>query len=294
MDATTHEPIAETPPAEVQKTRSPWETALQIKCSARDILGGHSGGLSHRLILTLSVILVMTVSVALYAATACLAMAGGLTFGDAPWVDAAANTLLVALGLVLVLPLAVSLGRLASLMTAPDGEVIRGMAVSVPTPDLIQLFYPFTSFRAYGRTMAVGMEGLGFLLCGLGIPILSGRLVWLSAVEAGMASWLRALIMVGVVLLGIGWCFGILLLSGRRMGFGYFVFVHEELSLGDVNRYYRTLRRPLFPALCLRVILLGLYALSAVGICVPFVFHSIPLGLCCRAVYGHALTAHDP
>ena len=96
--------------------------------------------------------------------------------------------------------------------------------------------------------------------------------------------------MAGVVLLGLGWGFGVLLLSGRRMGFAYFVFVHEELSLSDANRYFRSLRRPVLPALCLRGGMLGAYALSLVGICVPFVFHSIPLGLCCKAVYGRDLS----
>jgi hypothetical protein len=27
-----------------------------------------------------------------------------------------------------------------------------------------------------------------------------------------------------------------------------------------------------------------------VAVCVPFVFHSLPLGLCCSAVFGRALT----
>ena len=290
MDATAREPIVETPPAKQKKTLGPWALASDMRGRARDVLGSHSGGLSHRLILTLSVIFVMTVSIALYAAVACLATAGYLVFGDALWIDAVANTLLAALELGLAFPLAVSLSRMAALMAAPDGEVVRGMAVSVPTPDIAQLFYPFSSIRAYGRTMAVGMESLGFLLAGIGIPILAGRLVWLSAVEAGVNPWLRALIMVGVVLLGLAWAFGVLLLSGRRMGFGYFVFVHEELSLGDANRYFRACRRPLLPVLRLRLSLLGWYALSVVGICVPFVFHTIPLGLCCMAVYGRDLS----
>jgi hypothetical protein len=246
--------------------------------------------MSHRLLLTLSVITVITAAVALYAAVACLATAGELVFGeDALWVYALTNALLATLGLAFVLPLAVSVGRLASLMAAPDGEVIHGMAVSVPTPSLAELFYPFASLRAYGRTVAVGMESLAFLLCGIGVPILAGRLVWLSMQTAGMAPWLRALIMTGMVLHGIGWGFGTLLLSGLRTGFGYLVFVHEELSLGDVNRLYRSLRHPLLPPLCLRLRLLGLYTLSVLGICVPFVFHSVPLGLCCGAFYGRVL-----
>ncbi len=291
MDATTHEPIAVTEAAVTEQKLSPWRRAGEIQRSARAVLGGHSGGISHRLLLTLSVITVLTVSIALYTAVACLATAGYLVFGEnALWVDVVSNILLVALGLTLSLPLAVSVGRLASLMAAPDGEVLRGMAVSVPTPALTELFYPFTSLRAYGRTMAVGMEGLAFLLCGIGVPILAGRLVWLSIQTAGMAPWLRTLIMTGMVLLGIGWGFGILLLSGWRMGFGYFVFVHRELSLGDANRYFRAHNRPLIPVLCLRLRLLGLYALSVAGVCVPLVFHSIPLGLCSSAVFGRDLT----
>ena len=293
MDDTIQE-ITVTDAAVTRAKPDPWIRAADIRAQARGVLGGHSGGMSHRLLLTLSVITVITAALALYAAVACLATAGELVFGeDALWVYALTNALLATLGLAFVLPLAVSVGRLASLMAAPDGEVIRGMAVSVPTPCLTELFYPFTSLNAYGRTMAVGMEGLAFLLCGLGVPILAGRLVWLSIQTAGMAPWLHALIMVGIVLAGLGWGFGVLLLSGRRLGFGYVVFVYEELSLGDANRCFRTYKRPLLPALCLRLRLAGLYALSFVGICVPFVFHSIPLGLCCRAAYGRALTENS-
>lgn len=290
MDATTSLPAVDVQPAEASVTRSPWETAKEIKGLARAVLGGHSGGMSHRLTLTLSVVTVLTVSMALFLATECLAMAGHLVWGEAAWIDAVTNTLLAALGLSLALPLAVSIRRLTCLMAAPDGEVIRGMAVSVPTPELIQLFYPFTSLRAYARTMAVGVEWLAFLLGGIGLPILAGRFAWLSMLTAGWDAWLRILILAVIVILGIGWAFGVLLLSGYRLGFGYFVFVHEELSLGDAHRYYCTLRRPLLPALCLRLHLLGLYALSAVAVCLPFVFHSIPFGLSCGAVYARELT----
>ena len=294
MDATTPEMTVSAPPAAQARRVTPRETALRIHGSARDALGGHSGGLSHRLLLTLAVITVLTVSIALYAAVACLAVAGAYVFGeDALWVNAVANTLLAALELALALPLAVSICRLACLMAAPDGEVIRGMVVSVPTPSLTELFYPFASLRAYGRTMAVGMEGLAFLLCGVGLPLLTGRLVWLTLLSDVAAEWLRALILVGMILLGLGWAFGVLLLSGCRMGFPYFVFTYEELTLGDANRCYRSYRRPLLPALCLRLRLLGLYGLSLVAICVPFVWHSIPLGLCCTAVYGRDLMPKD-
>jgi len=222
--------------------------------------------------------------------TFCFSLVGGLIFGDVPWVDAVANTLLAAFLLGLVLPLAVSLGRLSCLMVTPEGSAVHGLAVCVSTPSPADLFYPFTTLRAYGRSMAVGMEALAFLACGIGLPVLAGRLVWLSLLTAEWDPLLGASVMAGTVILGLVWGLGVLLLSGGRMGFSYFVFVHDELSLSDVNRLYRSFHRPLLPALCLRVRLLGAYALSVVGICVPFVFYSVPLGLCCKAVYGRDLT----
>lgn len=273
-----------------RKTNCLKERAQETKQAAREVLGGHSGKLSHRLTLTLAVIMLMTVGVAIYMAVSCLGMAGWLVYGDVLWVEVAVNSLLAILCGVLVMPLAVSLGRLSCLMAAPDGEVVGGLSVSVPTPDLMEFFYPFTSLRAYGRTMAVGMEKLAFLAIGAGIPFVGGQQLWFYMVSAGIGPWVRGFAMAGVVLLGLGWGFGVLLLSGRRMGFAYFVFVHEELSLSDANRYFCACRRPLLPALYLRGIMLGAYALSVVGCCIPFVFHSIPLGLCCKAVYGRSLT----
>ena len=99
MDITTPVPATATPAAVQEKTSKPWETAKEIKGVARTVLGGHSGGLSHRLTLTLSVILLITVSIALYAAVACLALAGEFALGDALWIDAVANCLLAALEL---------------------------------------------------------------------------------------------------------------------------------------------------------------------------------------------------
>ena len=141
--------------------------------------------------------------------------------------------------------------------------------------------------------MAVGMEKLAFLLVGAGLPILGGRLAYLSMITAGIRPWICGLAVAGMVILGLGWGFFVLLLAGKRMGFAYFVFVYEALPLSEANRYFRTLRRPLRFALRLRVTMLGAYALSTLGICVPFVFHSIPLGLCCKAVYGRDLTRSE-
>lgn len=290
MDTVTHTPTQATQPADIPKTVGPWARASDVRRRARSVLNTHVGGRSHRMTLTLAVVFVLTASVALYAAVACVATAGYLAFGEALWVDAASNILLAILGLGLILPLIASTYRLACLMTAPDGEVTDGLAVSVPAATLSGLFYPFTSLRAYGRTMAVAMEGLAFALLSVGVPILCFRLASLSLdMLSEVPRLLLVLAKAGAFLLCLALGLLVFLLSGRRAGFGYFVFVHESLPLREVNRYYRGFARALLPALCLRVSLAGWVALSAVGIFVPFVFHTVPYGLCCSAAYGRSL-----
>ena len=267
------------------------QQAADIRHKARGVLGGHSGRVSHWMTLTLALVIALTAAVALYIAMGGLATAGYLVFGEAVWVDAVTNVLLIVSYLVLILPLLASTWRLACLMTAPDGAVVDGMAVSVPSAELHELFYPFTSLRAYGRTMAVAMEGLGFTLLSVGAPILLFRLALLLLEPVrGLSPFLHGLAVVALFLTCLALGLLAFLLSGKRAGFGYFVFVHEEMTLNDVSRYYRGFKRPLIPALVLRVSLWGWYALSVVGILVPFLFYTVPYGLCCAAVYSRELT----
>lgn len=271
--------------------RSLWQQAADTRHRARGVLGSHSGRMSHWMTLVLALVITLTAAVALYMAMGGLATAGYLVFGEAVWVDAVTNVLLVASYLALILPLLVSTWRLACLMTAPDGAVVDGMAVSVPAAELHELFYPFTSLRAYGRTMAVAMEGLGFVVLTVGVPILLFRLALLPLEFVRKFSpFLHGLAVAVLVLICLALGLLAFFLSGKRAGFGYFVFVHEDMTLTDVNRYYRGFRRPLIPTLILRVSLWGWYALSVAGILVPFLFYTIPYGLCCAAVYSRELT----
>lgn len=262
-----------------------------LRRRARLVLNGHSGRTSHRLTLTLALILVLTVGVALYTAVTGLYLAGSILLGDTVWLEAAADVLLILLLLALGLPLLTSVWRLSCLMTAPDGDTVDGLPVSVPAPTLTELFYPFTSLRAYGRTMAVAMEGLAWAILALGLPILGVRLLCLLVIPlAATEGFLYGLLIAMSILAGLGAAVGAFLLSGCRAGFGYFVFVHESMTLGDVNRYFRGFWRPLPPVFCLRVSLVGWYALSVAAILLPFVFHTLPYTLCCAAVYSRHLT----
>ncbi len=261
-----------------------------LRRRARLVLNGYSGRTSHRLTLTLALVLVLTVGVALYAAVSGLYMAGFMLFGEAVWLELAADGLLLLLLLALALPLLTSVWRLACLMTAPDGDTVDGLPVSVPAATISELFYPFTSIRAYGRTMAVAMEGLAWAVLFLGLPILGFRLLCTLVIPlTGAAGALNALLAVAGFFGCAGMAVGFFFLSGRRAGFGYFVFVHETVTLGDVNRYFGGFRRSAATVFCLRVSLAGWYALSVVAILLPFVFHTLPYTLCCTAVYSRQL-----
>ncbi len=264
-----------------------------LRRGARLVLDGHSTGSSHRLTLTLSLLLVLTAGVALYAAVSGLYMAGLLLFGDTVWLEAAADSLIILLLLGLVMPLATSVWRLACLMAAPDGDTVDGLPVSVPVASLSELFYPFTSFRAYGRTMAVAMEGLAWTVLTVGLPVVLFRVLYAFVIPMTDAEGAQnGLLMAASVLACLGLAVSFFSLSGLRAGFGYYVFVHETMTLGDANRYFMGFRRSMLAVLWLRVSLAGWYALSVVAILVPFVFHTLPYTFCCTAVYSRHLSRY--
>jgi hypothetical protein len=201
------------------------------------------------------------------------------------------------------------------------GEAPNLLAVD-ESPELWGLFQPFTSLRAYGRALAVGLEWLGWGLAVFGIPALCFRissllrsvsdavsdvasdavsdavsdaaggtvseavLPFLDGLDPAAAGILAVMIPLAGLLLGLL----ALLLSGRRAGFAYLAFIHAPLSLGEVNRYFKGFRRGILAPLALRLSLLGWVALSVVAVLVPFVLHTIPYALCCSAVYGAGMT----
>ena len=263
----------------------------ELRRRARQVLSGRTRTTSHRLTLTLAIVLVMTAGMALYAAVSGLYMAMDILWSEVIWLEAVADGLFVLLLLALVLPLAASVWRLACLMTAPDGEVVDGMPVSVPSATLDELFYPFTSLRAYGRTMAVALEGAAWTLLIVGFSALGSLIlpVYVIPLTPATETVQGLLSAVGVLVLS-GAALGIFFLSGRRAGFGYFVFVHEDMTIRDVNRYFGGFHRSAKTAFCLRMSLAGWYALSVAAILMPFVFHTIPYTLCCTAAYSRHLT----
>ncbi len=263
----------------------------RIRTAARRILdgGGHDRG-GARMTLILSLIVTLVAMVGIYTVSVGLYSLGCLLFEEAVWLDVATYSLMALMGIAVGLPLAASLFRTACRAACPTSA--DGDADARPSVTPVTLLYPFTSVRAYGRCMAVGLEALGWCILWAGIPV-SGYSV-LAAVFARMAirgyhTTMCNLLTVAAffVCLAIGAL--MLFLSGRRMGYGYFVFSREDESLREVNRAFRKLPRGFATPFRLRLSLLGWIAVSIVGVLIPFVVHTVPYALCLSAAYGQEL-----
>ncbi len=271
--------------------------AAGVRHRARRVLDGE-GAKGNRLTLILATVVLLTAAMGVYLISVGLYMVGYLALGAKPWLDIAAYALMGVLALTVVLPLAAAVFRLACLMTCRMAAGTFGFpegltATSVAT-ELALIVYPFTSRRAYGRCMAVGLETLGWTLLWAGLPAAGfGVLASLfdrmaeSGVSAGLCDLMTGLSLLLCVGLGVLFLF----LSGWRAGFGYFVFAHEDMTLGEVNRRFKGCRRSFARPFILRLSLTGWVALSIVAVLVPFVLHTVPYGLCCGAVYGGMLNA---
>lgn len=264
-------------------------SASDIRHSARGVLDGEGG---QRLTLVLAVIAVLTAGVSAYALGSATYAVGFLLAGDSLWLNLAAYGVVGLLGILGVLPLMMGAYRLACLAYPPrdNGVVLPRTAVS---PSMGELLYPFTTLRAYGRSLALGLELLGWCILVAVIPTagewgLTVVLDYLTVAGYMPEVWFEPLVSLG----GLGFSsFGLLMLflSGYRAGFAYLAFVHDPLPLGEVNRYFKGFRRSFFRPLALRLSLLGWVVLSILAVLVPFVAHTIPYGMCCSAVYGGEL-----
>ena len=204
-------------------------------------------------------------------------------FGEALWLEAAAYGLAAILETLLVLPLSASLLRLACLMVSAEADA------ETASPTLDRLLYPFTSLRAYGRCMAVGLESLGWFLLWAVIPLGGyGALAEFFARMAtrGYHSTLCSLLTAAAFLVCLAFAVLMLLLSGKRAGFGYHAFTREDQSLREVNRRFSASPRSCIKAFALRLSLTGWVILSVVGVLIPFVIHTVPYALCLFAAYG--------
>lgn len=247
-----------------------------------------------RLLLFGALVLVLTTAFGLYAAVSGLYVAGQLLFGETDWLSPVSDMVYAVLLVLIVLPLAGGTYRMAVRLTAVScgtPSSLADMDDDPAPPTLSDIFYPFTAASAYGRTMLVAGEALGWFLLIFALPILLYRVAELPLMHLQFndpPSYEVLTILRPILCVMVG--AGMLFLSGCRAGGGYYLFTCPQMTVRDTARYVRSLRRSPLSVLCLRLSFAGWAVLSVVGIGVPFVFHVGPLGLLSAAVYARSLS----
>ena len=142
-------------------------SASEIRRRARGIL---DDGRGLRLTLALAVVVVTTAAVGAFLLGEAVYAVGDLIFGDSLWVDVAAHGVMLLLGLFGVLPLTMGTYRLACLAYPPKHREVE-LPVVEAQPELAEMLQPFTSWRAYLRSLAVGLELAGWVTLIAVIPL---------------------------------------------------------------------------------------------------------------------------
>lgn len=259
----------------------------------RRLDSGAGPGGTPRLILTLGLICSLTMTVlpilmldGIYLAAAMYTGSGGIP----PWVEYVLNGVSYALALLLGLPLLSSVYRLAVRMTLPAGEASREPVT------VRELFYAFSSWRAYGRCLRVGLDAL-FGLVILLLPVVGG--VYLSGylgaiLLPGAPQGIQTLVRLLGAVVGLIPDTLLLLLLGWRAGYAYTVFAFPDESLAACGRRFRASGRLPAEATWLRLSYTGWFFLSLLCVCVPFLFHTIPGAMMASAAYGRRLFPQSP
>ena len=251
----------------------------RVRTEARQLLDGQAGSGSHRLTLTYALVIVTVAAIGLYLALQGMYLAGSLLFGEPLWLTVAADSLLALGMLLLVCPPAVAVWRMACRMTVSPRDPMG----------IWEVFYPFTSLRAYGRTLAVLGEALLWAVLLFVVPAVGYRALDLLVSSYLEPGFLAGLLRCCAVLACLLWSVAMLLLSGKRAGIGYTVFTREDLTLSDAYRLFRSLRRPLIPVLLLRLSQVGWAAVTLAAVLIPLIPHTVPYTMLCTAVYTRGL-----
>ncbi|MBQ9779675.1 MAG: hypothetical protein IJW00_01900 [Clostridia bacterium] len=264
--------------------------AAPLKKRAREVLNGHHA--ENRLTLILGLLIVLGIGFAIPAILDCLLLLaeilGALSDGgEVLWPVILCYALSGLALLFITLPLLASLYRLAVLMTPVNAKEGDG----VPRVRLFELLYPFTSSRAYGRTLWVALRGVGgFLLTFLpGVLLIASAFWWIPLVSQGLPTIVYVLLWVTVIAAACVSLWGMAVWSLRLSGYAYLVFSHPETTLSQVRREFAVCRGSYILPLWLLLSFGGWIALSVVAVFVPFVLHTCPYMLLSHASYGRYL-----
>lgn len=261
--------------------------ASQAKRKAKLLL--NLPGREHRLQLILAELLVIFLSFAVPMMLDCLSF---LIYTLPYFTDVKNMTWLVILrgvlwganALLIALPLLCGLYRMAVLMVR-DAE---NTATSIGAWECL---YPFTSWRAYTRTLYVAIRALFRLILMLlppvgilwgavwGLPLLGEYCPLILCVVL----WMLAIAASCLALLGLA------LWNARGAGLAYLIFSHPEQPLFVISDAFRSTPRRVSTPLLLRLSLAGWFLLSMLAVLVPLLIHTLPYILLTEAVYGQSL-----
>lgn len=264
--------------------------ATQVYRRTRVYLDGKT-----RLTLALGGLLTLTMTGGLYLILQGLSMVYYMLVGSAAdtisamaadFVGRLYDLLYPAILLLIGAPLLGAVYRMAVLTVCAQSQVHDAHETYSVT--MLDCFYPFTFGSAYRRCLRVGVE-LAVWPCMIIVPVPLLLFGFVSLRDSGVLSsggaWLAFL----CLMLGLGFSVLFLCLSCRRVGFGYTVFAHPEMTLAVAAARFRAFRRPLRPVLGLYARHIGWIVLSFVAVLVPFLFHTIPSAMLCGAEYGRRL-----
>ena len=224
----------EPPPRSLETCASDLPAALMaspLRKQAKDILD--APGTENRLTLILGILAVIGLGFAVPMILDCLlVVADVLSFlsesGEVLWPAVLCIVLNAAVLLLFTLPLAAALFRMAVLMTEAIRKDARGEAVQAVS--FSEIFYPFSSWSAYGRTQLVAWRWLLGRLCLLGLPVAVIALAawWIPLVgTAEFLLWVINIIVVLCLLILTACCLC------RGAGRSYLIFLHPEMSVKE-------------------------------------------------------------
>lgn len=266
--------------------------ASPLRCRARQVLDLPKAG--NRLQLILGLMVVIGLGLAVPMILDCLLLLAELL----PYLSEGASVLWllvlygVLFGGVLIfftLPLACAVYRMAVLMT----EVHRRTEAGLPpeTVGVFECLYPFTSAKAYGRTLYVGARALGSLLLTLApsVAVILVAAWWIPLVSGAVPPIVYVLLWVAHIAVACLALVGMLIWSARGWGFGYLVFSRPEVPIRQVREVFRGYRRNVGLPLWLMLSFSGWIAVSCLAVFIPFLLHTVPYMLLSWASYGRYL-----
>ena len=190
--------------------------------------------------------------------------------------------------LFVTLPLCMAVYRMAVSMVSVH-DALCPDTLMPPKIRLYECLYPFTSAKAYKRTLVAGLQVVLHLGGTVLLPWCFVRLtnIWLpTIIEMTSAPVFMTLAQIGVaILLGLVW----LLVGCKYHGYAYLVFAHPEMSLKDCIKRHRNCKKPGKEALRLTWVSLGRGILGALLVWIPLFLHTLPSLMLSWAVYDRDL-----